>query len=200
MSTLEDFEELDKNFQKILAVVLPENLNVDAYGLCFRGQECKVPIEWATIKLLLKYIPQRFTKHKSQKKYWNVQSNTGNAELNYWCKQEKNELFELYGEVGRGDGVLIFSGEFIIAMILLGYEFKPEFKMWSERKNETEPWKLKVSKILTFNANYLHQEEVLCECGLKYVKDQKYHHFKSKKHQKEMLKKNTTHFLPFSPP
>jgi len=37
MSTLEDFEELDKNFQKILAVVLPENLNVDAYGLCFRG-------------------------------------------------------------------------------------------------------------------------------------------------------------------
>jgi len=80
-------------------------------------------------------------------------------------------------------------------MILLGYEFKEEFVILRQKNGL-----IGVNPNLIFNANHLYRDEMQCECGMTYVRDQKRHHLKSKKHQKEMVKKHTTPAEPFSLP
>lgn len=199
-------EQLEAHYTKIREInekiykKLPKHFEIHKIGIMVKSLEDEMD-EWGNrfidmphsiyddetamkdLKLFMEIIPKCFIKHSEETPYWNVGSYSGKHRLEeYFSKNNTNKY--------------VSNGLFIMAMILLGYEFKPEFTI----KYKSNGKMLSVDPNIVFNANYLYRDEIQCECGLSYVRDQKYHHNKSKKHQKEMLKKNTTHFSAISLP
>jgi hypothetical protein len=116
------------------------------------------------INRLMKEIPPVFQKHNPLgRKYWNTSSSYG----------QKHQLAD---EIQKNDPTVngdSNNGEFIFAMMLLGYEMKKLER--GERTNKINP-------NATFNCTRRDLSKVICECGLQYSKNSKGQHFRSKNH------------------
>ena len=176
------YKKLPKHFEihqiGLMVKTLYENDDMDDYGNRLTDTPHSIYDDddaMEDLKLFMEIIPKCFIKHSEETPYWNVGSYAGKHRLEeYFSKNNINKY--------------VSNGLFIMAMILLGYEFKSEFTI----KYKSNGKMLSVDPNMVFNANYLYRNEIQCECGITYVQDQKYHHLKSKKHQKEMLKKETS--------
>jgi len=116
------------------------------------------------IKRLMKEIPLLFQKNKKEKKYWNTNSNTGKEKVEEWRKyKEESETYTPHGD-------------FIIAMLLLGYEYRKNY----EKKYPQ----------MTFNATYRNIMKYTCECGLEFTKATEIQHKKSILHKTIMKRIN----------
>ena len=128
------------------------------------------------ITRLMNEIPLLFQKNKKERKYWNTNSITGKEKIEEWRKyKEQSDTYTPHGD-------------FIIAMLLLGYEYR----------NNNE----KKFPQMTFNATYRNIMKYTCECGLEFTKATEIQHKKSVLHKtimkrinnaiiKEMEKPNT---------
>lgn len=112
---------------------------------------------------LLKEIPLLFQKIGNGKHYWNTNSATGKDKIEEWRKY-KNEK-----------DVATSEGSFIIAMLLLDFEYRPN----NERKFPH----------LVFNASFRNLKKETCECGLEYTKASEVQHKKCSAHLKLMENK-----------
>lgn len=116
------------------------------------------------IKRLMKEIPLLFQKNKKEKKYWNTNSNTGKEKIEEWRKyKEQSDTYTPHGD-------------FIIAMLLLDYEFRNNY----EKKYPQ----------MTFNATYRNIMKYSCECGLEFTKATEIQHKKSILHKTIMKRIN----------
>jgi len=116
------------------------------------------------IKRLMKEIPLLFQKNKKEKKYWNTNSYTGKEKVEEWRKyKEESETYTPHGD-------------FIIAMLLLGYEYRKNY----EKKYPQ----------MTFNATYRNIMKYTCECGLEFTKATEIQHKKSILHKTIMKRIN----------
>jgi hypothetical protein len=148
---------------------LPKHFQLISDGLIYSETTVTSDIDITIVQMIKEYIPQCFLKLSSIKPHWHLTSYNG-----------KHRLEEYLLKCGIKQ--YISNGEFITAMIQMNYQFKPEFTM--RYIND----KMVVDPNLVFNANYLYRDEIVCECGMTYVRDQKNHHLRSKKHEKEMVK------------
>ena len=113
---------------------------------------------------LVTEIPLLFQKNKTDKKYWNTNSRSGKGKIEEWRKyKEESDTY-------------CSHGDFIIAMLVLGYEF---------RKNNAKKY-----PELTFNATYRNIMKYTCECGLEYTKSIEQQHKKSVMHKTIMKRIN----------
>lgn len=113
---------------------------------------------------LVTEIPLLFQKNKTDKKYWNTNSRSGKGKIEEWRKyKEESDTY-------------CSHGDFIIAMLILGYEF---------RKNNAKKY-----PELTFNATYRNIMKYTCECGLEYTKSIEQQHKKSVMHKTIMKRIN----------
>lgn len=153
----------------IKAELYPLGLNVEDTGVFEqKGDDTGVCLlsnsSIDNILRLVKEIPQLFQKNKTDKKYWNTNSRSGKNKIEEWRK---------YKEVGD---CYCPHGDFIIAMLILGYEF---------RKNNAKKY-----PELTFNATYRNIMKYTCECGLEYTKSIEQQHKKSVMHKTIMKRIN----------
>ena len=132
----------------------------------------------SNINNLLKEIPRYFQKHSSLgKKYWNTNSS-------YGSKHHIENMRSKNGTPGYCS-----NGDFIFAMLYLGYEMKAEEdkKQYFFRKNkETNLYENGLKqhyKNATFNCSHRDLSKIICSCGLQYSKNSKKQHEKSKSHQ-----------------
>ena len=112
------------------------------------------------IERLLKEIPLLFQKNNGEKKYWNTNTNSGRTKIEEW-REYKNESDKYCP-----------AGDFITAMLMLDYEFKPN----NEKKYPE----------MVFNASYRNLMKYDCECGLEYTATTKSQHQQSANHKRLM--------------
>ena len=162
------------NFDDILAKTVQKNLpdfaDLDDSGFILKDKGLdinKFDKESTSIKLnrILKQIPKVFQKHKNTvRKYWNVNSS-------YGCKHELENFVTLNGQEGY-----CTNGEFILAMLILGYEMKPLVI-----KNE------KLCPNAVFNSSKRNLKRIKCDCGLSYTINLKNQHLRSQTHIELMI-------------
>jgi hypothetical protein len=157
-------ENFDEHLAAMTAKYLSPKLKLISFGIVGLND----PRNWNTkkessksINKLLKEIPRVFQKHSPLgKKYWNTSSS-------YGCKHQLADEIEKTEANGYST-----NGEFIFAMMLLGYEMKPI-------NLGIHP----ISPNVTFNCSKRDLSKVICECGLQYSKVSKSQHYNSKNHQ-----------------
>jgi hypothetical protein len=183
---LGDFEKCEKGelYHRINVMLegLPKGLTIEDGGVVLKNNVCntadKVMYDPSNITLenilrLMKEIPLLFQKNKNEKKYWNTNSRSGKNKIEEW-RQYKSE-----------SDTYCPHGDFIIAMLVLGYEYRENYdKKYPE---------------MTFNATYRNMMKYTCSCGLEYTKSTEGQHKSSKVHQaimrriyKEQAEKETS--------
>jgi hypothetical protein len=137
------------------------------------------------INKLLVEIPKHFQKHSPLgKKYWNTNSSYGS----------KHHIENIRAKNGTPE--YCSNGDFIFAMLHLGYEIKKEEekKEYFSRKNkETNLYETGLAypfPNVTFNCSHRDLSKIICDCGLQYSKNSKKQHEKSKSHTLIMYHKN----------
>jgi len=177
--TEENVEELMKN---VCDKYLPEQVLISQFGVCLKINKQYHDMDFnserhnsvETLNKLIKEIPKYFQKHSSLgKKYWNTSSS-------YGCKHQlaseiKNDYANTYST----------NGQFIFAMLLLGYEMKPiELHKISRsiKRNEDGKYLYDINPNVTFNCSFRDLSKVVCPCGLQYTKQAKKQHERSKTH------------------
>ena len=163
--TKENFDDL---FKTICEQFLPKDCGLSENGIYLHKYPPE-PVDLlspddATLEVLnwlLKEIPKHFQKSLPLgKKYWNTGSYKGKHIL------ERTD-----------SGKYSTNGQFILAMLLLGYEMKAiNPKLLDESAS-------KRSINATFNSSSRNISKCLCMCGLQYTKHAKIQHVKSKRHQ-----------------
>lgn len=144
---------------------LPSGLWVEERGIVLKG-EVNPFFKQSTldnIERLMKEIPLLFQKNNGEKKYWNTNSTSGRIKIEEWRDYKKES--DKYCP----------PGDFIIAMLMLDYEFKPN----NEKKYPE----------MVFNASYRNMMKYECECGLEYTATTKSQHKQSANHKRLIKKK-----------
>jgi hypothetical protein len=185
--TCENVQELMKN---VCEKYLPQQVLISQFGVSLKINEKYHDTDFnnnnsiETINNLISEIPKHFQKHSSLgKKYWNTSSS-------YGCKQQlaseiKNDYKNNYST----------NGQFIFAMLLLGYEMKPiELHKISHSiiRNEFGKYLYDINPNVTFNCSFRDLSKVVCPCGLQYTKQAKKQHERSKTHNLIMKAKENT--------
>jgi hypothetical protein len=170
---------MTERIHECLRKTLPAKTCLTKHGIYPTDSDDLIELEgmWSVelekdVPRLLVELPLLFQKIGNGKQYWNTNSETGKSKVEEWRKY-KNE----------GD-VEVSEGSFILAMLLLGYEFKAN----NERKYPH----------LIFNASYRNLMKYKCECGLEYTKAIEIQHKKSHSHITLMATKQKT--TPSPPP
>tara|TARA_R110000868_G_scaffold42083_1_gene142825 strand:- start:44 stop:604 length:561 start_codon:yes stop_codon:yes gene_type:complete len=175
--TCENVEELMRN---VCEQYLPEQVIISHFGVILKINEKYHRTDFngnnsiETINKLIKEIPKYFQKHSSfGKKYWNTSSS-------YGCKHHlADEIKNDY------DNTYCTNGQFIFAMLLLGYEMKRiELHKLSPRlsKDENGNKIYDICPNVTFNCSFRDLSKVVCPCGIQYTKQAKKQHERSKTH------------------
>lgn len=158
----------DELYQQILNVYenqLPANVVVDESGVrvlkdaieVFAKRPSNTSLD--NISRLLGEIPKLYQKIGNGKKFWNTSSYTGALKVQEW-REHINPAINNH----------LHHGDFILAMLLLGYEF---------RENYTRKYPQ-----LVFNASFRNKIKCVCKCGLEYTQATKLQHLKSAIHLK----------------
>jgi hypothetical protein len=183
-------ENIETKLREMCEAWLPETVTLTPYGLVLKSQvelyhndishffsEHSVK----TMNKIIKEIPRLFQKHSPiGKKYWNTSSSYGSKHF-----LEHNTTDPEYGT----RGIYSYNGQFIFAMLLLGYEMKPHDLKTNRRMSfrNRHTGKMDVLEIIspnpTFNCSYRDLTKVVCECGLQYRKTSKTQHMRSRSHQ-----------------
>ena len=156
----------------------PEDVRLDYEGVKLRSHECLKPItNFEKINRTIKDIPKSFQKHSILgKKYWNTNSYGGKHTMEeVWDQQEGHKY--------------VANGEFILAMLLLGYEMKPYVVKIRQSMFKKKPG---ITPNVTFNASKRDFSKILCDCGNQYSKNTKKQHQNTKLHQMIMAAKTIT--------
>jgi hypothetical protein len=162
-------ENFDEQLASMTTKYLPEWAELLPFGFVLKfsiHKHCKWELQKSVnrINKLMKEIPPVFQKHNSLgRKYWNTSSSYG----------QKHQLADEIKKNEPSDNGYSNNGEFIFAMMLLGYEMKKLER--GERTNKINP-------NATFNCTRRDLSKVICECGLQYSKNSKGQHFRSKNH------------------
>jgi hypothetical protein len=156
----------------------PEDVRLDYKGVELKSRECLEAItNFDKINRCIKDIPKSFQKHSILgKKYWNTGSYGG-----------KHTIEDIWTDEGRSQH--LSNGEFIFAMLLLGYEMKPYEVKIREKMFKKEPG---ITPNVTFNASKRDFSKVMCDCGNQYSKNSKKQHQNTKLHQMIMAAKTLT--------
>ena len=144
---------------------LPAGLWINDRGITNRTETIEPFSESSlgNIQRLMKEIPILFQKNNGENKYWNTNTNSAREKIEEWREYKKES--DKYCP----------AGDFIIGMLMLDYEFKPDnVKKYPE---------------LVFNASYRNMMKYECECGLDYTALTKLQHQQSAAHKKIMKKK-----------
>jgi hypothetical protein len=158
-------DELCRRISDMLAD-LPKGLSIEDEGVVLKNNGCNTTEKVAynpsnntleNILRLMKEIPALFQKNKPEKKYWNTNSRSGKNKIEEWRKYK-----------GESDPYCP-HGEFIIAMLVLGYEYREKYE-----KRYPE---------MTFNATYRNLMKYTCTCGLEYTKATEGQHKSSQVHK-----------------
>jgi hypothetical protein len=188
-------EITEQNFEEMLSNIENEflipSIVLLPFGLVFR-KHIEKHNQWNNVNIksintLIQDIPKYFQKHsKEGKKYWNTSS--------YGAKHHVEEMRR--NEEYQGNPYCS-NGEFIFAMLYLGYEMKSlntNFSKYNVLKkdkitNEYIPHILNFHPNATFNASSRNLKKDICECGLEYTYQSKKQHQKTKIHQAIMREK-----------
>jgi len=167
-----DMEEKDELYHRISVMLveeLPQGLVIEDDGVVLKNGVSADKAEYrpSTTRLenimrLTHEIPLLFQKNKNDKQYWNTNSRSGKNKIEEWRKYKAEP--DTYCP----------HGDFIIAMLILGYEYRKNYE-----KKYPE---------MTFNATYRNIMKYTCECGLEYTKSIESQHKSSKIH-KTILKR-----------
>ena len=156
-------DDIDARIRKCVGNHLPTDVIVRPDGVVkIHGESpCATAEGYSVdnIRKLMVEIPHLFQKIGNGKQYWNTNSMTGKEKVEEWRKY-------LGGD--GGEMTPCSHGDFIIGMLLLGYEYRGE----NEKKYPT----------LVFNATYRNLMKHTCECGLEYTKASEIQHKKSQAH------------------
>jgi hypothetical protein len=166
---------------------LPEEVVLNNYGLILKKHVDKYigynnfngESSIQQLNMLMKEIPKYFQKNNSlRKKYWNTGSYGAKHKLANLIEREYKDNY-------------VTNGQFIFAMLLLGYEMKP---ISFEKKHITccsqkDYLITEISPNATFNSSIRDLSKVDCECGLQFARASKKQHERSKMHQLIMSKK-----------
>jgi hypothetical protein len=158
---------MEQTIAKCLETKLPANLTIDERGVIAKEVDAphhtfsKNSLE--NIERLLSEIPISFQKLNGERKYWNTTSTSGRTK----CEEWRN-----YKNISNS---YVPPGDFIVAMLLLDYEYKPK-----NAKKYPE---------MTFNASYRNMMKYDCVCGLPYTKASELQHKRSAKHRILMNRK-----------
>ena len=131
------------------------------------------------LNILIKEIPKYFQKNSLLgKKYWNTSSYGSKHKFSELIKHDYTDSY-------------VTNGEFIFAMLLLGYEMKP---INFDKQYIVPAWgkgfiSTTVNPNGIFNSSIRNLSKVDCECGLQFTKASRKQHEKSKIHQLIMSKK-----------
>ena len=149
----------DMTIRPFLARTLPQGFYLNSEGITKRNPSNEnLGINYINVLFIMKYIPKLFQKH-SQKKFFNVNSYTGKNRMEDYLKTHL-EIYEY-----------ISNGEFILAMLLLGYEYRRSSALGTIYPPN-----------LTFNASFRDKNKIVCECGLEVVKHSMAQHIRSRIH------------------
>jgi len=167
---LGDFEKSEKGelYSRISVMLedLPKGLTIEDEGIVLKNNVCntteKVMYNPSNTTLenilrLTKEIPLLFQKNKPEKKYWNTNSRSGKNKIEEW-RRYKSE-----------SDTYCSHGEFITAMLVLGYEYRQNYE-----KKYPE---------MTFNATYRNLMKYTCVCGLEFTKSTELQHKSSQTHR-----------------
>lgn len=173
---------------------LHESIMLVDYGFIFKNQKdlyhrdfkkFKSEDSVSTLNYLIKQIPIFIIKPKSNsllRKNWNIQSYGAKHILE---RENKNEYCGGYSN----------NGQFIFAMLLLGYELEPNyFKRYSRMSfrnydtKETDYVSI-ISPNPIFNGKYRDFNKTLCDCGGQYISHSKKQHESTLNHNLFMKEK-----------
>ena len=162
---LDTFKFNDQNVKEFLAETLPEGYYLNTEGVTRRNPEKEsLGLDYKLVERITQYIPYLFQKHHN-KKYWNVNSYRGKHNMEDYFKFKYERSY------------YITNGEFILAMLLLGYEYK---------KTNQQMFRLQLPN-LTFNCSYRDRTPKLCECGIEYAAASGFQHRQTRVHKNIML-------------
>lgn len=165
---LGDFEKSENGeFRRRISDMLeglPKGLAIEDGGVVLKNSNTDEKVDYnlsnntlENILRLTKEIPSLFQKNKPEKKYWNTNSRSGKNKIEEW-RHYKNE-----------SDTYCPHGDFIIAMLVLGYEYRQNYE-----KKYPE---------MTFNATYRNLMKYTCSCGLDYTKSTEIQHKSSQNHK-----------------
>jgi hypothetical protein len=139
----------------LVTLRFPEGFYLDSEGVTMQYPQV-MGFNTNTLSLILGIIPKLFQKHKGVRKFYNCNSYTGKHSLEEYIKKDIEQ------------DVYVSNGEFILAMLMLDYEFKPLNKR--EIPN------------VTFNCSFRNLTPIVCECGLPTTVFSKAQHQRSNNH------------------
>jgi hypothetical protein len=139
----------------LVTLRFPRGFYLDSEGVTMRYPEV-MGFDTDVLSIIMGIIPKVFQKHKGVKKFYNCNSYTGKHSL-------EEHIKKLYDQ-----SIYISNGTFILAMLMLDYEFKPINKR--EIPN------------ITFNCSFRNLTPIFCECGLPTTVFSKMQHQKSNTH------------------
>lgn len=171
-------DNISEIVEEITKKHFPEGVRLEMDGVKLLTDENRGNItNFEKINKLMKDIPKSFQKHSILgKKYWNTNSYGGKHTMEeVWDQQEGHKY--------------VANGEFILAMLLLGYEMKPYVVKIREKMFKKE---LGITPNVTFNASKRDFSKILCDCGNQYSKNTKKQHQNTKLHQMIMAAKTIT--------
>ena len=160
-------DELYKQILNVYETRLPANVVVNDNGVRVLSDAIEVFAKRPSnssldnISRLLAELPKLYQKIGNGKKFWNTSSYTGTLKVQEW-REHINPNIDNH----------MPHGDFILAMLLLGYEFK---------ENYTRKYPQ-----LVFNATFRNKIRCVCKCGLEYTHATKLQHLKSAIHNKLM--------------
>ena len=181
-------ENISDKLREISEKCLPKEVALVPYGVVLKSQmdlyhgdtdHFFTEHSVKTMNDIMREIPRLFQKHSALgKKFWNTSSSYGSKHF-----LEHNTGTE------TKSGIYCYNGQFIFAMLLLGYEMKPIDLKANHRMSFTNRLTKKkdmleiINPNTTFNCSYRDLSKVVCECGLQYTKSAWKQHERSKTHQ-----------------
>jgi hypothetical protein len=123
----------------LVTLRFPSGFYLDSQGVTMRRPEV-MGFNTDVLALIMNIIPKLFQKHLGVRKFYNCNSFTGKHALEDYIKNSLNEI------------VYVSHGVFILAMLMMEYEFKPI----TQREIPN----------VTFNCSFRNLTPIICECGL----------------------------------
>ena len=139
----------------LVTLRFPEGFYLNSEGVTMRYPEV-MGFDTDVLSIIMKLIPKLFQKHLGVRKFYNCNSFTAKHAL-------ENHIKTIYDET-----VYISHGTFILAMLMLDYDFKPI----TQREIPN----------VTFNCSFRNLTPIICECGLPTTVFSKQQHKKSINH------------------
>jgi hypothetical protein len=140
----------------LVTLRFPRGFYLDSEGVTMRYPEV-MGFDTDVLSIIMQVIPKVFQKHLGVRKFYNCNSYSGKHSLEEYIKKTYEE------------SIYISNGTFILAMLMLDYDFKPISKR--EIPN------------MTFNCSFRNLTPIVCECGLPTTVFSKLQHMKSKNHE-----------------